>query len=231
MALSSNFAPSSQRYQTQDLQINNSNISSDALVNILACFPKLKKFYYCNGGSTVGYEDFLPQHLGRAIQHLKGSLEELTVVDMEGCGGANGDEEQGSIGSLAGFEKLRHLATYQDFLLKADLEEEAKPRLVDILPASLELLVLGQCAGDVLNEVRELLEQRRQSEEPRFLALKKIIIGLAYKSRLNDAREHAKGIIITDGKAMGIVVVITEPMRGINFDFEAAFHFDGVTSP
>jgi hypothetical protein len=188
MASDDEFTPSSQRYQTKDLQINSSNIASGALINILRCFPDLKKLFYENGGSIVGCEDFLPQYLGRAIEHLKGCLEELTVLDQGGYMG--NDEEQEAIGSLAGFQKLRRVAMDYDCLLKADSQindenededegdGDGKPRLVKVLPPSLEFLAVARCEPDILDQIRELLEQQQYGERSNFPLLEKVIVEL-----------------------------------------------------
>ncbi|PMD60710.1 uncharacterized protein K444DRAFT_612408 [Hyaloscypha bicolor E] len=248
MASDDEFTPSSQRYQTKDLQINSSNIASGALINILRCFPDLKKLFYENGGSIVGCEDFLPQYLGRAIEHLKGCLEELTVLDQGGYMG--NDEEQEAIGSLAGFQKLRRVAMDYDCLLKADSQindenededegdGDGKPRLVNVLPPSLEFLAVARCEPDILDQIRELLEQQKHGERSNFPLLEKVIIGFVDKPNVSPERiselRRVEEELVADGKEMGIEVVIVHPkfqIGGRNADFEAAFHFDGVWSP
>jgi hypothetical protein len=59
------------------------NTAPDVLVKILPCFPRLKRLYYNHGGAIVGYDDFLPQYIGRGIAHLQGYLEELIVYNQE----------------------------------------------------------------------------------------------------------------------------------------------------
>jgi hypothetical protein len=49
------------QFHTQDLQISNRNIGSSALVNLLCCFPSLRKLYYEKGGVPIGREENLPQ--------------------------------------------------------------------------------------------------------------------------------------------------------------------------
>ncbi|KAE9382182.1 hypothetical protein N431DRAFT_394015 [Stipitochalara longipes BDJ] len=136
------------QYNVEELELDNSNIAPDALIKILRCFPRLKKLYYENGGPMI--EDFLPQYLGRGIAHLHGCLEELTVIDQQGY--ANGEEEQGSIGSLAEFKNLRKIDMYYECFLKGDPDddedehgEDRKPKLVHVLPPSVEQLTIEQC--------------------------------------------------------------------------------------
>jgi hypothetical protein len=248
MASDDEFTPSSQRYQTKDLQINSSNIASGALINIIRCFPDLKKLFYENGGAIVGCEDFLPHYLGRAIEHLKGCLEELTVLDQGGYMGNDGEQE--AIGSLAGFQKLRRVAMDYDCLLKADSQindenededegdGDGKPRLVYVLPPSLEVLAVAKCEPDILDQIRELLEQQQHGERSNFPLLEKVIIGFVDKPNVSPERtselRRVEEELVADGKEMGIEVVIVHPkfqIGGRNTDFEAAFHFDGVWSP
>jgi len=101
---------------------------------------------------------------------------------------------------MAEFKKLRTIATY-DCLLKewqvdpiwgkAD-EGPWLPRLGEVLLASIEVLDISQCEPDILNQVRELLEQRQQGERSNFLLLKKIIIEFVAKANSAVALEQAR---------------------------------------
>jgi hypothetical protein len=144
-------APSSQRYHTRDLLIINSNFGPEALINMLRYFSSLQKLYCRNSGGIVGYEAFPPRQFGRGIEHLKGCLEELTVLDYD-SNSSSPIEEQEAINSLAGFKKLRKLAIDYPCLLRSDPEEDEsnaeedwcqKLRLVDMLPSLLELLAVS----------------------------------------------------------------------------------------
>lgn len=245
----SSFGSSSQRYRTQDLQIGNSNIAPEALVDLLRCFPSLKKLYYWSSGGTVGDEVFLPREFSRGIEHLKGCLEELTVLDYDGNFSGAFDEIE-AIGSLAGFKKLRKLAINYACLLipdpdddDSDAEEDwrREPKLVHILPSSLELLAVSQCGPTILDQVQEVLEQRQN-----FPSLAKIILGFvgrvpdryfneAGNSGTPEPPRDLRGVkekLIADGKEMGVdVVLLHHNQSGINADFKAAFHFDGVLAP
>ncbi len=50
------------------------------------------------------------------------------------------------------------------------------PRLGEVLPASFEVLEISQCEPNILDQVRELLEQLQQGERSNFLLLTRIII-------------------------------------------------------
>jgi len=92
-----------------------------------------------------------------------------------------------------------------------------------------------------LDQVQELLEQRQN-----FPSLAKIILGIVDKvpdRYFNEAGisitpkppKDLRGIeekLIADGMEMGVdVVLLHHNQSGINADFEAAFHFDGVLAP
>jgi hypothetical protein len=160
------------------------------------------------------------------------------------------DEEQEAIGSLAGFQKLRRVAMDYDCLLKADSQindenededegdGDGKPRLVNVLPPSLEFLAVARCEPDILDQIRELLEQQQHGERSNFPLLEKVIIGFVDKLNVSPERtselRRVEEELVADGKEMGIEVVIVHPkfqIGGCNADFEAAFHFDGVWSP
>ena len=172
------------QYNVEDLEFGNSNITPEVLVKILRCFPKLKKLYYKDGSAAVSAADFLPQYLGRGIAHLHDCLEELTVCDKDVS--PIGDEEPAFIGSLAKFKKLRKLNVNQVCLLKDDSKddedepgEDLKPRLADLLPASLEQLTVWQCDSEIMVELWDFLDHRKGISS--FLALKKVYIGFQEK--------------------------------------------------
>jgi len=85
---------------------------------------------------------------------------------------------------MAEFKKLGTIATYYNYLLKewqvdpvwrkAD-EDPWLPRLTEVLSASIEVLDISQCQPDILDQVRELLEQRQWGKRSNFLLLKTII--------------------------------------------------------
>jgi hypothetical protein len=146
------FFPPSKRYPNiQDLQISYSNIGSEAIINILQCFPSLKNLHYEHGRVSFGYPKFLPEYLGEAISHLHETLEELTVLGQEN---SFGWAEKRTIGSLTSFKKLKKIVTDYDILPKPDPERDGEqPKLINILPSSLEILAMGQCTVDVLPQV------------------------------------------------------------------------------
>jgi hypothetical protein len=107
----------------------------------------------------------------------------------------------------------------------------------EVLPASIEVLDISQCEPDILDQVRELLEQRQHGERSNFLLLKKIIIEFVAKENSAVAPEQARELrrveewLIADEKEVGVEVVHPSfRMGGSAIDFEAAFHFDIVVS-
>jgi hypothetical protein len=216
------FSPSQRYPNIQDLQISYSNIGSEALINILQCFPSLKNLYYEDVGVSVGYEFFSPQDLGRAISHLHKTLEGLIVLGS----GNNvfGEEEERKIGSLAGFKKLKTIVMNHHFLLIPGSEIDGeKPKLINILPSSLGLLAMADCTLDILPQVRDLLDQKPSSTQS-FPKPNKIVIGLASEddplATPNDSSVSAEQLeamkdegqeLIADVKAMGVEIGIFHP--------------------
>lgn len=167
------------------------------MITFLRCFNSLRKFYYDHGGAIVGYSDFLPQKFGEALAHLHHCLEELTVLAHD-YDDVHGDEPSRAIGSLAEFKKLRQIAMHAKTLLGPDPEDEddddedgsqhstTKPVLVDILPSSLETLVLVKCDFDILDLLQELLKQRKE----KFHALKNIAIGIQKSTSTGGSNDY-----------------------------------------
>jgi hypothetical protein len=207
-------SPKPRQYHISDLHISHSNVGPEAIGPILHCFPSLKILHYGNGGSNVGYEDFLPQYLGRAISHLHETLEELTVLSYENR--TYDDEEAGPIGLLTDFKKLKRITTYYDCLLKPDPGDGAIERLTDILPSSLEALALSQCNPDILEQVHDLLGQYALGRN--FLSLKEIALALnqnvdfpwIYKGQEHLSTEEKE--LMAEGNALGITIKIIHPL-------------------
>ena len=65
------------------------------------------------------------------------------------------------------------------------------PRVGEILLASLEVLDISHYEPNVLDQVRELLEQLQQRERSNFLLLKKTIIEFVTKANSTTAPEQA----------------------------------------
>jgi len=225
------FFPPSKRYPNiQDLQISNSNFGSEAISNILQCFPSLKNLYYEHGGVSFGCPNLLPEYLGEASSHLHETLEELTVLGENSFGWA----EKRAIGSLTRFKKLKKIVTNYDILLKTDPERDGEqPKLINILPSSLEILAIGQCTLDILLQVRDLLDQKPSSTLS-FPKPNKIVIGLVspdYSAdpakqlsaeQLQAMKEEGKELI-ADAKAMEVDICFFHPnfrMGGNDLDHD-----------
>ncbi len=136
---------------------------------------------------------------------------------------------------------MKKTASWYYCLLAADTDddndeggEEGKPRLVDILPASLEQLVLWQCKPDILDQLRDVLEQRQIGSS--FLALKKVHIRFMDKSTVDASPETMREMeriedeLVADAMEMGVDVVIAYRrfmMSGNAADFDSGFEIRG----
>lgn len=166
--------------QVTNLWIERSNIASSALKQFLKAFPNLEKLKYEHDyPSNMHRTDlsiFCPRDFGRAIEHLKPTLEELSVYRAEryNCSvGRQGMFEQFSIiGSLVGFEKLSSLSITASLLLGPQKCAESSwysasqshncPALPlsYCLPRSLEKLRLMESGDLIVHEhISSLVEQ------------------------------------------------------------------------
>jgi hypothetical protein len=190
------------------------------MINFLRCFTCLRKFFYDHGGAIVGYSDFLPQKFGEGLAHLHHCLEELVLLSHD-YDDNNGDEPARAIGSLADFQKLRQIVMHAKCLLGPDPEDQddddedgsqhsaTQPLLVDILPTSLEALVLMKCDSGILDQLQGLLQQRKE----KFSVLKNVAIGIEKPTSGNGANDY-RGIeeqLKADYKTTGIELEMIHP--------------------
>jgi len=161
----------SKKYHVQSLRLDGSCVYSAALRTFLPSFSSLKQFYYHYGGADAMPADFLPQRIGEGLAQLHSSLEELVLLGTE-CG-EDGEEARGPLDSLAEFTKLRCIGTEADVLFGPDLDTE-RQQLPNILPASLEILVIRRCEDDIYHDLRDLLSHRKD----KFKVLKTVAIDI-----------------------------------------------------
>ncbi|KAE9379556.1 hypothetical protein N431DRAFT_159357 [Stipitochalara longipes BDJ] len=160
-------------YLVRNLRIHNSSVHGLTIRNLLTCFVALQRLYYDHGSATVGMADFLPQRIGEGIAHLHDSLEELTLFGTE-YDEISGEEARGSLGSLAEFKKLRCIGTEAEVLFSRLDFASAKPKLINILPASLETLVIRLCDDDIYSQLREFVRHGKD----KFPVLKTVAIDI-----------------------------------------------------
>jgi hypothetical protein len=211
-----------------DLRLDQCVISGNALIRFLRLFPKLTSFHYDQGGWMIGESAFLPQKIGQAIAHLQPCLEKLYLRDIFGEDGqdeGNEDEyedengEPGSLGSLAGFERLHTVILQYSTLFgtsddddvqdgidsdgrdKESVDENRDPspaRLVDLLPKSLRQLVLTEVSPspDNLDQMRQIIQNREE-----FPCLEAVNIGhWSWKlgAEISELKEESPGFADCD---------------------------------
>jgi len=152
MVAKDRFPKQAQTFTVKELHLHASCIHGPALINFLQCFTSLRQFLYSHGGPLVGYAEFLPQKFGAAIEHVHHCLEKSTRL-VGYYEEVYGPEKAEAIGSLNGFKNLREIVMHASTLFGPNPEDEdegddeegserstKRPQLVDILPASLEML-------------------------------------------------------------------------------------------
>lgn len=152
-----------------DLEMTDSVLEMGEFESFLRSFSCIRRLSYEH---VAAREDFLPQEIGKSISHLKHCLEELDISSEVEENGYNTSPQQ--IGSLAGFDKLRRIdLAGPDLLGYPNWEDGATPdiKLINILPKSLETLVVG--ASDSQGEERHLRELLAAKEKD-FPYLKRV---------------------------------------------------------
>jgi hypothetical protein len=169
--------PLATQLQIVSLRLDKSNLSSASLTNFLRGCSRLKTLYYKDDRKPTG-SHFLPQEFGRAIDHLKPSLETLTLYRGSNCFLLpNIAGEFATIGSLAGFQKLKTLSISTDLLLGPQNTEDptwhsirgaskfapsccGSQLLAHCLPQSLEELLLHYCVDDIFGKLLVIVHHK-----------------------------------------------------------------------
>lgn len=149
--------PRAYEFWTKELTLRNTVMSHDRMLYIFQAFKCLARLYYEHGSQLIAYSAFEPPRMMVALEHMKYSLEEISILlqtepDMES------DLEEYPIGSFAEFQKLVSIDIMSNFLVGKDAENDdddnyinnslteggfpSRQRLVDSLPPSLENLSL-----------------------------------------------------------------------------------------
>jgi hypothetical protein len=165
------------KLQLTSLRFYASNLSTENFGNFLHHCPDLKILHY-EHDQTLAANCFLPQEFGMSIGHLKTGLAVLILYR-----GSNfrmlhhSPSEFATIGSLAGFQRLKTLSISTDLLLgpqntngptaysirKANGHNShccGSQQLAYCLPKSLENLLLQYCVNDIFGELSDFLRIR-----------------------------------------------------------------------
>lgn len=168
------------------LDLGGCGLSASALTTLIASCACLKTLFLTYGEDTAETEDITWPEVIKAIESQKDSLEVLGLradpcsqLYAEEISSRSGLREIGywkSVGSLSQFTVLKKLSIYQTPLLgPEDYIGEIEPaptdvHLPDILPPSLESLVVANCSIFALPQLEALLSVRTK----RFPKLKQI---------------------------------------------------------
>ncbi|KAI4135081.1 MAG: hypothetical protein LQ347_000976 [Umbilicaria vellea] len=178
----------SPRLAVTDLRLDHSCIGSSALTWMLQQSKAVKGFYYEYGGSTEGFVESVPSELRDALlRYCKGTLERLTLATAYDDGYGHGEHKRFA-GSLQDLEVLEMVDMPWEMLVDSDDNESDSDcnsivsdtpkleRLVDTLPASLQILRIPgplRDTDDLVDQLMSLLERKEESQPK----LTKIAIG------------------------------------------------------
>ncbi|KAG8530091.1 uncharacterized protein KY384_005573 [Bacidia gigantensis] len=172
------FPPLAPLHSLRNLHFHEADLNTAIFDSIFRACPNLESFAYQHHPfsrhrlTVISNHFHLPQ-LGAALTHVSSSLHELEVSSC--------DEPStfGTLGSLKNFTCLRRLKMRLHHLV-ADVSAsavESKPRLIDILPSSLEELdteLVGLKIPrwkEMLGQVRELVDAKQRGEMSRLWKL------------------------------------------------------------
>lgn len=202
----------SPRLAFTDLRLEYSCIGSSALIWMLERSKGLKGFYYEYGGSTVGFAEFVPSEFRDALlRYCKGTLERLTLATAYDDGYGYGEHKRFA-GSLQDFEVLEMVDMPLEMLVDSDDNEldsdcnsivSDTPRLeklVDTLPASLQILRIPgplRDTDELVDQLMSLLERKEESQPK----LTKIAIG-----SVDDIEAFRRGPLEEACKAVGVIL-------------------------
>ena len=175
-------------YQVQDLRFDSSCVHGDTMVKFLRRFPNLRKFRYLHRDSGVVSHLFLPHKMGEGLAHLHHCLEKLTLLGDPRSKRSKTESQQG-IGPLTQFKKLRRIKLCVDDLFEfhaIDDEDEKpseKPKLANVFPASLQILVLCEAENSILTLLNDFLNDKES-----FPLLTDIVVRI---TELRDAHQDS----------------------------------------
>jgi hypothetical protein len=162
-------------FNTEELALHESCCYGESMIRFLGCFSQLKSFIYEHDASYQNIE-FDAASLGKAIAHLKPSLEYLRInnVEVEDEDSSSDDRQFGLLGSLHEFLSLGILETDAGILLGSDhgniaLLEGALPghtsrsTLYKLLPLSLQYLELTRCSTSIVEQLWDLVNWKQRT--------------------------------------------------------------------
>jgi hypothetical protein len=155
--------------------------------------------------------------MGEALAHLHHCLEELTLLGGKRPKQFDDPGIRQGIGSLAQFKKLRRFKVCVEDLLRSDPRDEdnenwedpyprpsEKPKLADILPSSLQRLVLCKAENDIVVPLDEFLKDKKEA----FPLLTNIVVIIP---KLRDCYQEAERDLKSEYKDARIQLHMIHP--------------------
>ncbi|PVH86755.1 hypothetical protein DL98DRAFT_567580 [Cadophora sp. DSE1049] len=151
----------------EDITLSYSDITEGSVACLVGACKALKTLTCEWGPSTVGGSIFTIKGIGAALQSQKHSFEFLELDTTESFWDHDGNDEQfQSIGSLKDFTKLAILSVSTIFLIGSDEDDTVPsnnaPKLVDILPHSLQRLKILDQTETVFDSLKDLAKNCKE---------------------------------------------------------------------
>lgn len=177
----------------QDIHFERSAVEAQAFGYFLSAIGALRSFYYEQSIEHTAYYYYEPQHLvDNLFNHASRSLESLTLIEYPKHTDFPTDASRETLGSLPKFQVLKHVAldfalfikdshtmawqrqtVEEDFIVEAT-DRRMISRLVDVLPPTLESLVLHEPRN--MDELEAIFTGLAQLKEERLPKLRSIVI-------------------------------------------------------
>ncbi|KAL8689162.1 MAG: hypothetical protein Q9224_004708 [Gallowayella concinna] len=204
----------------EDLYLERSGINGPSFGNLLTSVKKLKRLYYENMLDSDEPHTYEPRRLVNSLRvHALESLERLSLIDRDrDYSWDDNDEDMARPCSLREFKALKHVAIECSLFIKETISENQDQtlehgfyseedlgndmlRLVDVLPPTLETLVLYHPRGDY--DVKMMFTGLGPAMEERLPKLGSIqLIGknLDSKDIEGDCRELGIRLVVTQSE-------------------------------
>ena len=134
---------------------------------LLQCFSSLETLCYEHGFRWLAEADFEPSRMMAGLSHLKSTLREITIVNIDKRGFS--ELKSYPIGSFAGFKVLTLIDADASILI-GYLESKGNDdgmygfkrsqKLIDAVPRTLQQLYIRHCDENIVPHIFELISQK-----------------------------------------------------------------------
>lgn len=151
-----------------DIDLSESNAGEGMQQWIQAC-KALKSFRIIHGGPVFSYDNAQPRKLYNSLSLHKSTLEAIWFEHNDQ--GGDGENDSDWMGSFVDFSALKFIRLYLPNLVGFNEQDSPARKISDVIPSSLETLVLDIAWGgffDVLDDLAEIATSRKFSKIATF---------------------------------------------------------------